>query len=63
MDKWPVKNKKGEVEYYLEPPTDKQYHNASVTNLPKLHEEYPDIKDYFNNTKIKCDAFIGKKEL
>ena len=61
MEKWPVENKKGEVEYYLEPPTDEQYHNASVVNLPKLHKEYPDIKDYFDETKVKCDALVGKK--
>lgn len=61
MEKWPVENKKGEIEYYLEPPTDEQYHNASVVNLPKLHKEYPDIKDYFDETKVKCDALVGKK--
>ena len=61
LEKWPVHNRDGEIEYYLEPPTDKEYHNSSVENLPKLHEEYPDIKDYFNETKIKCDALTGKK--
>ena len=61
MDKWPVQNNKGEIKYYLEPPTDKQHHNNSVANLPELHKQYPDIKEYFNETKIKCDALTGKK--
>ena len=61
MERWPVQNTKGEIEYYLEPPTDKQYHNSSVENLPLLHKQYPDIKKYFDETSIKCDALTGNK--
>ena len=37
LEKWPVQNRDGEIEYYLEPPTDNQYHNSSVENLSLIH--------------------------
>lgn len=58
MDSWPVFAKKS---YELKLPTNKKYRNDSLLNLPKLKEEYKDIKDYFNETKIKCDSCIGNK--
>jgi MoaA/NifB/PqqE/SkfB family radical SAM enzyme len=60
MPQWPVENKEG-VEYYLEPPVDKSYKNASMLFLPDLKKQYPNMKDYFDTTTIKCDALLGKK--
>jgi MoaA/NifB/PqqE/SkfB family radical SAM enzyme len=59
-NQWKVTPKKGK-EYYLKPTDIKKYSNQSIENLPKLKEEYNNIKDYFNNTPIKCDALAGKK--
>ena len=58
MDAWPVAAKDS---YELRIPKNKKYRNASMLNLPKLKKEHESIKDYFNTTKIKCDACIGNK--
>lgn len=54
---WPVAN----ADYVLEPPSNPQYQNRSMVFLPKLKQEYTDIKQYFDTTPIQCDALAGKK--
>jgi hypothetical protein len=61
MSSWPVLNKQGVPEYFLEPPTDDRYRNRSMIYLPDLKKEYQDLQDYFATTEIRCDALIGKK--
>jgi MoaA/NifB/PqqE/SkfB family radical SAM enzyme len=56
MSSWPVKD-----EYVIEPPSISEYRNQSMLFLPDLKKEYTNIKDYFDTTKIKCDALLGKK--
>jgi MoaA/NifB/PqqE/SkfB family radical SAM enzyme len=63
LDRWPVQDRKGNVEYYLELPTQAEYRNKSMLFLPNLKKEYANIKDYFDTTEIKCDALLGKKVL
>lgn len=58
MDSWPVFAREG---YELKIPKNNKYRNSSMLNLPKLKEDYSDMKDYFNETKIKCDACVGSK--
>lgn len=60
MDTWPVENKNG-VEYYLEVPGKLQYRNKSMLFIKDLKTAYPNIRDYFNNTIITCDALKGNK--
>ena len=60
MSAWPVHSRNG-VEYYLEPPVDKSYKNASMLYLPDLKRQYSDMKQYFDTTPISCDALQGKK--
>jgi len=55
LSTWPVKLKNGK-EYELEITTREDYQNASLSNLDNLKAKYPNIKDYFNTTKIQCDA-------
>ena len=38
-----------------------EYRNQSMQRLGDLKAEYPDIKDYFDTTPIKCDACVGNK--
>ena len=38
-----------------------EYRNQSMQRLGDLKSEYPDIKDYFDTTPIKCDACVGNK--
>jgi MoaA/NifB/PqqE/SkfB family radical SAM enzyme/NAD(P)-dependent dehydrogenase (short-subunit alcohol dehydrogenase family) len=57
---WTVKPKKGNG-YDLEVTTLDEYKNASMQRLGELKQEYPDIKEYFDTTPIKCDACVGNK--
>lgn len=57
---WKVKPKKQQP-YNLEVTTLDEYRNASTQRLEDLKQEYPNIKDYFDNTPIKCDACVGNK--
>jgi len=53
---WPVNNG-----FPIEPPTNPTYRNQSIMLLPDLKKKYSNIKEYFNTTKINCDALLGKK--
>jgi len=57
MSSWPVAG----TDFVLEPPSDPVYRNNSMMFLPDLKKQYPDIKDYFDTTEIKCDSAQGKK--
>ena len=56
MSAWPVRD-----EYVIEPPINPEFRNQSMMFLPDLKKQYKNIKDYFNTTKIECDALIGAK--
>jgi MoaA/NifB/PqqE/SkfB family radical SAM enzyme len=57
MNSWPVAG----ADYVLEPPRNEQYMNRSMQYLPELKKKYVNIKQYFDNTTIKCDALVGNK--
>jgi len=57
---WNVTPKR-EQSYQLEVTTLDEYRNASMKRLDDLKLEYPDIRDYFDTTPIKCDACVGNK--
>jgi MoaA/NifB/PqqE/SkfB family radical SAM enzyme len=57
MPAWPVAG----TDFALEVPTDDQYRNQSMMFLPKLKEQYANIKEYFDTTPISCDALLGHK--
>ena len=61
LESWPVKNMKGETEYYLEPPVNDEWRNQSVIKLPELKKQYKDLQQYFKTTDIHCDSLHGKK--
>jgi hypothetical protein len=61
FNEWPVQTKSGQVEYVLTPTTLDKYKNQSIEILPDLKKQYPDMKEYFANTEICCDALTGKK--
>lgn len=50
-----------DAEYQLEVTDLSEYQNASMQRLEDLKAEYPNIKDYFNTTPIKCDACYNNK--
>lgn len=54
---WPVTG----TDFVLEPPVDHQYKNRSMMSLPALKQQYPNIKEYFDQTPIRCDALQGNK--
>lgn len=59
-DAWSVVPQKDDP-YELNVTTLSEYHNASMQRLDSLKQEYPNMRDYFNTTPIKCDACIGSK--
>ena len=61
LNTWPVIDKKGEPEYQLHPPTIDKYKNKSIIRIKEIKNNDPDMREYFNTTKIKCDALLGKK--
>lgn len=58
---WPVQNRQGVEQYAIRPTDIKKYKNKSISILPTLAKQYPDITDYFANTEICCDSLAGKK--
>ena len=52
-DHWAVKNRAGEIEYYLEPPS-KKYQNPQSEKFKELKEEYGSIEKYFDVAPIDC---------
>lgn len=62
MDEWPAIDKKGIITHVLRPPKNEKYRNKSMLFLPVLRKEYEEnMKNYFDTTKITCDALLGKK--
>ena len=62
LDQWPVNNKKGELQYYLEPTTLDSEKNRSINNLQIMKKQYGDnLYNYFDSTTIKCDSCVGQK--
>ena len=52
----PVYNSNGEIAYYIELPTNKEYRNNYEDNLLKLVEKYGSFCNYLDHNKIDCDA-------
>lgn len=50
-----------EDNYQLQVTDLEDYQNASMKRLDDLKAEYPNIKDYFDTTTIKCDACYNNK--
>lgn len=61
LNQWPVLRRDGTIDYYLEPPHQSEFRNQTMLFLPEFKKQYTNVKDYFNSTKIKCDALIGNK--
>jgi len=61
FNQWPVQSKTGVTEYVLQPTDLQKYKNKSMSTLPNLKKQYPDIKQYFANTEICCDSLTGNK--
>ena len=56
MPAWPVAD-----EYQIHPPDLPEYRNQTMLWLPDIRREYANMRDYFNSTRIQCDALIGPK--
>ena len=61
IDRWPVQNRRGEVEYYLEPSDLPEAQNTSLQRIDWIKQQPGGWKNYHDTTPIKCDALIGKK--
>jgi MoaA/NifB/PqqE/SkfB family radical SAM enzyme len=61
INKWPVQDRNGNIEYYLEPSDLPEAQNASLQRIEWIKSQPDGWKHYHNTTKIKCDALSGKK--
>lgn len=61
FNEWPVQSRQGTTEYVLQPTNLQQYKNRSISTLPDLKKQYPNIDDYFAKTEICCDSLLGNK--
>ena len=61
FSEWPVQNRAGVTEYVLQPTDLQKYKNKSISILPNLKKQYPNINEYFANTEICCDSLNGNK--
>ena len=52
-DKWRVKDKEGNIEYFLEPPSEK-YRNPQSTKFQNLIQLHGSIEKYFDKAPIDC---------
>jgi MoaA/NifB/PqqE/SkfB family radical SAM enzyme len=61
FNEWPVQDRQGQTEYVIRPTNLKAYKNKSISILPDLKKQHPDITEYFANTEICCDSLKGNK--
>ena len=52
-DKWRVKDRKGNIEYFLEPP-DEKWRNPQSMKFAELTKKHGTIENYFNGAEIDC---------
>lgn len=53
-DQQVVYDRQGEVDYYIEMPIDKKYHNKALQKEQALVEKYGSLENYLDQTPIKC---------
>lgn len=53
-NKQEVLDRSGEVEYYLEMPEDKKYHNKALEKEEALVKKYGSLENYLNKTPVDC---------
>ena len=58
---WPVLDKTGNIEYYLEEPVSDEWRNPSVQKVEIIKKMHGSFRKYLEQTPIKCDALLGNK--
>lgn len=61
ITQWPVVDRRGNFEYYIEPTTLPEYRNASIVRIDEIKQVHGDFSRYLNTTKIRCDSLHGRK--
>lgn len=61
QSQYPVYNTDGNLEYFIEPPTDKQYLNDGYQKIDFIRHKYKNFKTYLNQTTIDCNNKRIKK--
>lgn len=61
IEKWPVKNSRGEITRYLEMPVNSFYRNSSLDRVQDIKKKYGSMIEYVKQTPITCDALLGNK--
>jgi MoaA/NifB/PqqE/SkfB family radical SAM enzyme len=61
FDRWPVLDRDGNLEYYLEPADAPDWQNQSVQRIEFIKQQPGGWRAYHDTTKIRCDALLGNK--
>jgi MoaA/NifB/PqqE/SkfB family radical SAM enzyme len=61
LDRTPVRNQAGAVEYHLERPTDPEWNNAELMKIAMLRDRYGDADEYLRTCTISCKAVAESK--
>jgi MoaA/NifB/PqqE/SkfB family radical SAM enzyme len=61
FDRWPVLDRDGDVEYYLEPADMPDWQNQSVQRIDFIKQQPGGWRGYHDTTPIRCDALLGNK--
>jgi len=61
FDRWPVQDRNGHVEYYLEPADLPEAQNASLQRIHWIKNQSGGWHGYHDRTRIRCDALLGNK--
>ena len=59
-DKQEVYNRQGELDYYIEMPLDKKFHNRAVAKEASLIEKYGSLENYLDKTPVNCKVAAEK---
>ena len=59
-DQFPVENRSGKFEYFLELPVSEQFKNPALAELGELRSQHGNYDNYLDEVKIKCKV-AGKK--
>jgi len=59
-DQQEVWNRNGEIEYYIEKPSDTQYQNDSLSKEQELITKWGSMQTYIDNAKISCKVAAEK---
>jgi MoaA/NifB/PqqE/SkfB family radical SAM enzyme len=63
MERFDVRNRKGEFEYWLEQPQNPEYHNPAYDDLDRVRQSYGSYQAYLDGVGIDCKVAGAKGKI